>query len=128
VDQAAAEVAEAALDRDLAAHEDPDGERVPRPRVEDRDVADPLLVEQPAQLVVDRARSEVLRVEHGAPVGDLRYAQDGRVRLDQAARVVGHRCHTITSPSSGSYVSISRSITARIAISSEASATMSSAS
>ena len=48
--------------------------------------------------------------------------------LDEAARVVGQRVHTITSPSNGSYVSISWSTTARMAISSEASATRSSAS
>ena len=52
-------------------------------------------------------------------------------RLREATRVIGdapftYRCHTITSPSYGSYVSISRSMTARIAISSDASATTSS--
>src|SRR4051794_21880600 len=126
VDQAAAEVAQAALERDAAAREDPHPQRVARARVEHGDVADALLVEQPAQLVVDLARGELARVERRAAVGDLRDARDGPVGLDQAAGVVGHRCHTITSPSSGSYVSISRSITARIAISSDASATRSS--
>ncbi len=53
------------------------------------------------------------------------------VGSDEPARVVGdlalaYRVHTSTSPSYGSYVSISWSMIARIAISSDASATMSS--
>src|SRR5207248_4150581 len=50
VDQAAAEIAEAALERDPAAGEDADADRVLGARVADGDVRDAQLVEQPAQL------------------------------------------------------------------------------
>src|SRR5581483_8682287 len=132
VDEAAAEVAEAALERDAAAREDADAERVLRARVQDRDVGEALLVEEAPQLQVDLPRRQVVGVERRAPVLDLRDARCVGVRLGEPARVVrdaaltGYRSHTSTSPSNGSYVSISRSSTARIAISSDASATMSS--
>src|SRR5581483_10095869 len=132
VDEAAAEVAEAALERDAAAREDADAERVLRARVQDRDVGEALFVEEAPQLQVDLPRRQVVGVERRAPVLDLRDARCVGVRLGEPARVVrdaaltGYRCHTSTSPSNGSYVSISRSSTARIAISSDASATMSS--
>src|SRR5215211_1562762 len=48
VDQATPEVAERALEADLAAGEDAHPEGVLRPRVLDRDLLDPLLVEEPA--------------------------------------------------------------------------------
>ena len=63
VDEPAAEVAEAALEGDPAAGEDAGAERVLRAGVEDRDVLDALLVEQPAQLEVDLAGGQVARVE-----------------------------------------------------------------
>ena len=107
VDQPAAEVAEAAVERDPAAREDADAERVPRARVAHGDVGDALLVDQPAQLEVDLARRQVVRVELGRGPVDLGDLGDGRVELDEAARVVAdrvlaYRCHTITSPSYGS--------------------------
>ena len=134
VDHAAPEVAEAAVERDLAAREDADAERVLRARVEHGDVFDAPLVEQPAQLEVDLARRQVLCVEDGLLAVDVGDLENRVVDLDKPARVVrdhalaGQRVHTITSPSYGSHVSISWSTIARIAISSEASATMSSAS
>ena len=91
VDDAAAEVAEAAVEGDLAACEDADAERMLGARVPHRDVGDALLVDQPAQLEVDLPGRQVVRVELGrGPVdlGDLRY---GRVRLGKAARVVADR-------------------------------------
>src|ERR671932_2825144 len=104
VDEPAAEVAERAVERDSAAAEDADAERVLRARVEDRDVLDPLLVDQPPQLGVDLSDREVARVELRAVAVDLRDARRRPVDLDQAARVVrdprlAYRCHTITSPS-----------------------------
>ena len=92
VDQAEAEVAERAVEGDPAALQDADAERVARARVEDRDVADALLVDQPAQLGVDLARRQVARVELGAAAVDLRDARARAVDLDEAARVVGQRC------------------------------------
>src|SRR5262249_46473519 len=106
-----------------------------RARVLDRHVLNALLVDQPAQLAVDLAGGQVVRVEHGRLAVDLRDLGDRAVELYESARVVqelllrvvcGYLVHTITSLSYGSYVSISRSTTLRIAISSEASATMSS--
>src|SRR4051794_22998293 len=128
VDEAEAEVAQRAVEGDPAALQDADAERMERTRVEHRDVEDALPVDQPAQLGVDLARGEAARVQDRAAVGDLGGAGRRAVDLDETARVVGQRVHTITSPPKGSYVSISRSTTARMAISSEASATMSSAS
>src|SRR5262249_57837430 len=63
VDQAAAEVAEAAVDGDPAPGEDADRDRVLRARVLDRDVGDPLGVDQPAELQVDLAGRQVCGVE-----------------------------------------------------------------
>jgi hypothetical protein len=104
VDQAAPEVAEAAVERDPAAGEDADPERVLRAGVEDRHVGDPLLVDQPPQLGVDLARRERVRVERRAVAVDLGDARGCPVDLDEASRVVrdprlAYRCHTITSPS-----------------------------
>src|SRR4051812_4806869 len=128
VTEAAAEVAEAALEGHPAARENPDAQRVASARVEDRDVLHALLVEQPAQLGVDLARRQLARVELGPLAVDLGDLRDRPVQLDEPAGVVGARylVHTITAPSYGSYVSISRSTTLRIAISLDASATMSS--
>src|SRR6478736_3614336 len=131
VDHAAAEVAEAALERDLAAGQDADTERVLGARVLDRDVGDAALVEQVLQLQVDLAGGELGRVEHGRRAVHLGDVGDGCIRLHQPAGVIrdlalAYRFHTSTSPSYGSYVSISWSMIARIAISSEARATRSS--
>ena len=60
VDQAAAEVAEAALDSDPAAGENANGDGVLRARVEDRDVRDFLVVDQTAELEL------IWRVERSA--------------------------------------------------------------
>jgi hypothetical protein len=75
-----------------------------RAGVLDGDVLDPFLVEQPAELEVDLARREVVRVEGRPPVLDLRDARCLRMRLGEAPRVIGdppfaYRCQTITSPS-----------------------------
>ena len=95
----------------------------------------PSPVDQQAQLEVDLTRGQLACVEARAFAVDLGDTRNRLVELDQPARVKarlrdragrGYRVHTITSLSYGSYVSISRSITARIAISSEASTTMSS--
>src|SRR6201997_5166675 len=105
VDDAAAEVAETAVEGDLAAGEDADAERVLGARVEDGDVGDALLVEQPAELEVDLARGEILGVEDGPVAVDVGDHRHRVVDLDEAARVVadhpfaGYRVHTITSPS-----------------------------
>ena len=88
VDQAAAEVAEAAVEGDPAAGEDADAERVLRAGIEDGDVLHSLLVEQPAQLEIDLARRQALRVEDGSVAVDLRDARDGVAGLDEPARVV----------------------------------------
>src|SRR5204862_390344 len=101
--------------------------------IEHGHVGHALLVEQPTQLEVDLARREVLGVEHRLLALDLGDLEHGVVDLDEPARVVGdhpltYRVHTITSPSYGPQVSISWSTTARIAISSDASTTLSSAS
>jgi len=131
VDQAAAEIAETAVERDLAAREDADAKRVLRARVLNGHVSHTLFVQKPAQFEIDQTGRQVFCVEGCAITVDLGDARRLGVRLGKPPRVVGdaaltYRCHTITSPSNGSYVSISRSITARIAISSDASATMSS--
>src|SRR3954447_5007835 len=132
VDQAAAEVAEAPFVGDAAPGENADADRVLRARVAHGDVLDALFVEKAPQLEVDLPRRQVVRVEARPGAVDLGNARRLGIRLRQAARVIrdpplaSYRCHTITSPSNGSYVSISRSRTARIAISSDASATMSS--
>ncbi len=104
VDQAAAEVAEAALERDLAARENPHAERVLRARVAHGHVLDAFFVQEPAQLEVDLTRGEIVRVEDRRVAVDLRDARRLRVRFGEPARVVGdptlaYRCHTITSPS-----------------------------
>ena len=88
VDQAAAEVAEAAVEGDPAAGEDADAERVLRAGVEDGDVLHALLVEQPAQLEIDLTRRQALRVEDGSVAVDLGDARDGVAGLDEPARVV----------------------------------------
>src|SRR5262249_19145056 len=132
VDQPAAEVAETALEADPAAGEDRHAERVAGARVPDRHVRDALLVDQPAELRVDLPRGHVAGLDHGARAVDLRLLRDRVVELDEPALVhaglLAHLLHTRTSPSYGSCVSISRSSTWRIAISSEASATISSSS
>src|SRR5919201_1057029 len=108
-----------AREGDAAASEDPDAERVLRAGVLDRDVLDALLVEQPPQLEVDLPRRKVVRVEARAvPVG-LGDARRLRVRLREPAGVIPdsafpYRCHASTTPSYGSYVSISWSMIARI--------------
>jgi len=107
VDQAAAEVAEAAAERDAAAREDADPERVLRAGVLHGHVLDALLVEESAQLEVDQPGGEVLRVEGRLAVLDLGGARRLGEGLREPARVVrdpalAYRCHTITSPSYGS--------------------------
>src|SRR2546425_4952281 len=97
----------------------------------DDHLADALFIEQSAQLEVDRARRQLGRVEPADAVLDLRDARRLSVRLCEPARVVGdallsYRCHTSTSRSNGSYVSISWPTSCRIAISSDAIATRSS--
>ena len=104
VDHAAAEVAQAALERDLAAGEDAHADRVLRAGVLHRHVGDALLVQQPAQLEVDLARGQVARVEHRPLAVHLGHLGDLGVRLRQPAGVVGdlalaYRVHTSTSPS-----------------------------
>src|ERR671918_1806254 len=104
VDQAAAEVAERALEGDAAAREDADAERVLGAGVLHGQVLDPLLVEQPAELQVDLPGREDAGVEDGLLPVDLGDLGDVGMRLCEAARVVGdrpltYRCHTITSPS-----------------------------
>src|SRR6185295_1339660 len=134
VDQPDAEVAERALERDRAALEDPDADRVLGARVLDRHVGDPLLVDQVAQLEIDLAGRELGGVEHRGRAVDLGDVGNFGVGFGQAASVVGrpapagrpYLLHTSTCPSYGSYVSISWSISARIAISSDAIATRSS--
>src|SRR5919106_3975087 len=63
IDQATAEVAEGAVEGDPAAGEDADAERVLRPGIEHSDLADPLLVQEAAELEVDVPGREVARVE-----------------------------------------------------------------
>ena len=113
-----------------AASQDADTERVLGARVADRHLAHAELVDEPAQLEVDLSRGQVAGIEARPVAVDLGRAGDALVELDQSAGIEpcrrGYRVHTITSLSYGSYVSISWSITARIAISSEASTTMSS--
>src|SRR6478735_1248191 len=88
VDEAASEVAEAAFVRDLAALQDADADRVLGPGVLHGHVGDAALVQQVAQLEVDLAGREVLRVEDGLAAADLGDAGDGVVRLDQPTGVV----------------------------------------
>jgi hypothetical protein len=113
VDEADAEVAEAALEGDPAAGEDADAERVPGRRIENGYFLYALLVDQPSQFSIDLASREVLGVELRALsvyFGDVR---DLVVELDEAAgieedlvggvaAVGGYRVHTITAPSYGS--------------------------
>src|SRR5262245_423119 len=107
---------------------------MPRARIEHRHLPDTLLVDQPPQLGVDLARGQVRGIELGALAVDRRGLRDRVVELDQPAlvhphgRLLAQRLHTRTAPSYGSWVSISRSSTWRIAISSEARATRSSSS
>jgi hypothetical protein len=76
---------------------------VPRRRVEDRDLLDPLPVDQPSQFSIDLARREVLRVELRAITVDFGDVRDLVVELDKAARVeqdlLRYLVHTITAPS-----------------------------
>ena len=106
VDQPAREVAEAALERDLAPRQDADPERVLRARVRDRDVVHAQVVDEPPQLEVDLARRQIAGVEARAIAVDLGGPGYALVELDQAARVEarrrGYRVHTITSLSYGS--------------------------
>src|SRR5215472_6399147 len=101
VDQAAAEVAEAALDGDRAASENADGDRVLGPGIEYGDVLDSLVVDQAAQLEVDLPGGELGRVEYGSATLDSRDLGRLRVGLGQPAGVVTdlHRFHTSTSRS-----------------------------
>src|SRR6476661_565165 len=104
VDQAAPEVAEAALERDLATGQDAHAERVLRTRVLDGDVLDALLVDQPLQLEVDLARGHVGRVEDGRLPVDLGDLGGRVVGLDEPAGVIrdlalAYRFHTSTSRS-----------------------------
>ena len=131
VDEPAGEVAERADEADAAAAQDADAERVAALRVLDDDLVDALLVEEPAKLEVDRAGRQLARVEGRDAVLDDRDARRLGDGLGEPARVVrdlplAYRCHTRTSRSYGSYVSISWSTSWRIAISSDASATRSS--
>src|SRR5665213_3805284 len=105
VDHAEREVAEAALEAQPAARQQARAKRVAGPRIEDRDLLDPLRVEQPAQLEVDLPGRQVLGVEARRLAVDLRYPWNPGVELDQATgvelrlcRSVGHRhrFHTIT--------------------------------
>src|SRR5262249_58261111 len=107
VDDPAAEVAERAVEGDLATGEDADAKRVLPARVVDDHFPDAFLVEQSPQLEVDRARRQLLGVEAGDAVFDLGRARRLGVRLGQPARVIGDRslaysCHTNTSRSKGS--------------------------
>src|SRR5207342_3652098 len=88
VDEAASEVAETALEPDPAPGEDPDSERVLRPRVVDLDLLDALLVEEPAELEVDRPRRQISRVEASAMAVDLGDAWRLGERLREATRVI----------------------------------------
>ena len=104
VDEAAGEVAERALEADLAAAEDADAERVAPLRVLDDDLVDALLVEEAAELEVDRARRQLTCVERRDAVLDDRRARRLRDGLGEPARVVrdlplAYRCHTRTSRS-----------------------------
>jgi hypothetical protein len=72
--------------------------------VQNGDVPDPLLVQEPLELEVDEAGGEAVRVEARATVFDLGGPRRLRERLGEPARVVGdpalsYRCQTITSPS-----------------------------
>src|SRR6266536_2345177 len=89
VDQAAAKVAETAVEREPAAGEDADAEGMLRAGVEDSHVLHSFLVEQPAQLEIDLARCQALRIEDGSVAVELRDVRDRVVGLDQPARVVG---------------------------------------
>src|ERR1700712_943738 len=88
VDQAAGVVAEAALERDLAALQDADAERVLGARVLDRDVRDAALVDEVPELQVDLARAQVLGVEDGLVPVHERHVRQGVVRLHEPAGVV----------------------------------------
>src|SRR6185295_14439024 len=88
VDETAAEVAEAAVECNSAAGEDPDAERVLRAGVKDGDVLHAFLVEQPAQLEIDLARRQALRVEDGSVAVDVGDTRNGVAWLDEPARVV----------------------------------------
>src|SRR4029079_17870101 len=104
VDEAAPEVAERAVEGDLAPGEDADADRVLRARDLDGDGSDPLFVEEAAKLEVDLARGEVVRVKGRLAVLHLRGARSLGVGLGEPACVVrdallAYRCHTNTSPS-----------------------------
>ncbi len=105
VDQTAAEVAERALEMDLAARQDADPQRVLRARVLDRDLPDALLVDEPAQLEVDLAGRQVPWRRTRALSPSISETCGGLgVRLREPARVVAdpplaYRCHTSTSRS-----------------------------
>src|SRR5262245_5482197 len=103
VDQAAAEVAEAALEADPAAGQDRDAERVARAGIAHGHVADALLVDQPAQLGVDLAGGHVPGLDHRAVAVDLGLLGDRVVELHEPALVhaglLAHLVHTRTSPS-----------------------------
>src|SRR5918996_4191410 len=88
VDEAAAEVAQAAFEVDLAAGEDPDAQRVLRARVQDRHLVDAFLVQEPAQLEVDLPGGEIVRVERCDPGLDRRRPRRLRERLGEPSRVV----------------------------------------
>src|SRR6188472_2102079 len=132
VDQPAAEVPKAALEPNPAAGQDRHAEGVTGARIAHGHVGDALLVDQPPQLGVDLARGHLASLDHRALPIDLRLLRNRVVELDEPALVhaglLAHLLHTRTSLSYGSWVSISRSSTWRIATSSEARATMSSSS
>src|SRR5262249_52649893 len=108
-----------------------------RPRIQHRDVGDALVVDEPAEFEVYLAGRQLLGIEDRRAEGRLgavggngldgRGSRRPRIRLGQSARLGAdlHLVHTQTSRSYGSCVSISWPMTARIATSSEASATSS---
>src|SRR5690625_5230142 len=76
VDQATAEVSEAAVDLDLASGQQAHREGVLGPRVAHRDLGDAFTVDEPAQLQVDLAGTQLGRVQFGGVTGD-----DGGLRV-----------------------------------------------
>src|SRR5579859_738549 len=105
VDQPAAEVAEAAVDRDPGARQDAHRDGVLGARVADGHVGDALVVDEAAQLEVDLAGGQVGRIEdrpRAVLAGfDRGHARRLRGGFGQAAGVIGdlHSCHTSTSRS-----------------------------